>query len=58
MMNIVLSDNSIFKEAFESISAIIDEIVCIVDSEGFRVTAMDRSHISFVSLDLKPELFD
>lgn len=55
---IVLSDNSVFKEAFEAISSIVDEIVCIIDSDGFRVTAMDRSHISFVNLDLKPTLFD
>lgn len=36
----------------------MDEIICIVDSDGFRVTAMDRSHISFVTLDLKPTVFD
>ena len=53
-----LSDNSIFKNAFESISKIVDEVMCEMDSEGFRLTALDRSHITFVSLDLKAEVFD
>lgn len=58
MFKIELSDNSIFKDAFDAINAIVDEVICIVDSEGFRLNALDRSHISFVSLDFKPELFD
>ena len=58
MFKIVLSDNSLFKEAFESISHIIDEIVCIIDSEGFRVNAIDRGHICFVSFNLKYNVFD
>lgn len=55
---IVLSDNSLIKESFEAITAIVDEVICIVDSEGFRVSALDRSHIAFVNLDLKPTAFD
>lgn len=55
---IELSDTKIFKSAFEAISTIVDEIICVIDSEGFRVTALDRSHISFVNLDLKPTVFD
>lgn len=58
MFKISLSDTNMFKSAFEAISAIVDEIICVIDSEGFRVTAMDRSHIAFVSLDLKPTVFD
>ena len=53
-----LSDNTIFKEAFESITAIVDEVICVVDSEGFRINAIDRSHIVFVTLDLQPTVFD
>lgn len=55
---ISLSDTSIFKASFDAISTIVDEIICVIDTEGFRVTAIDRSHISFVSLDLKPTVFD
>lgn len=55
---IELSDTKIFKSAFEAISTIVDEIICVIDSEGFRVSALDRSHISFVNLDLKPTVFD
>ena len=55
---IVLSDNGLFKDAFEAISTIVDEVACHIDSEGFRVSALDRSHIVFTSLNLKPTVFD
>ena len=58
MFKIELTDNSIFKEAFDSISRIVDEVMCEVDSEGFRLTALDRSHITFVAFKLNKELFD
>ena len=58
MFEIELSDTSMFKAAFEAISTIVDEIICVIDTEGFRVTALDRSHISFVNLDLHPTVFD
>lgn len=51
-------DNKIFKDAFDSISRIVDEVVCKVDADGFHVSAIDRSHICFVSLNLEPEVFD
>ena len=55
---IELVDNNIIKTAFESITHIVDEVVCNIDSEGFRVTALDRSHVTFVSLNLQSEVFD
>ncbi len=58
MFKLVLSDIKMFKNAFDAISSIVDEVVCVIDSEGFRVTAMDRSHICFAGLDLKPTVFD
>lgn len=58
MMKLEIFDNSIFKVAFESISKIVDEVECNVDSEGFHLNAIDRSHICFVSLDLHKGLFD
>lgn len=58
MVNLELMDNKIFKDAFESITRIVDEVVCKVDSEGFHVSAIDRSHICFVSLNLEPSVFD
>lgn len=54
----VLNDNKIFKESFDSISNIVDETICDIDSDGFRINAIDRSHICFVSLDLQKEIFD
>ena len=55
---IELNNSSIFKEAFDSISRIVDEVKIEINSEGFRVNALDRSHIVFVGLDLKPSVFD
>ena len=58
MLKLELLDNKIFKEAFDSISKIVDEVVCDVDSEGFHVTAIDRSHVCFVELNLEPSVFE
>ena len=53
-----LTDNSIFKSIFESVARIIDEVTLIADSEGVRLKALDKSHITFISLDLHYDLFD
>ena len=53
-----LSDNAIFKTVFDSIASIIDEVTIIFDSEGMRLNALDRSHITFVTLELEPDVFD
>ena len=53
-----LVDNKIFKNAFESLSVIVDEIHINVDSEGIRCSALDRSHITFCNLELSASLFD
>ena len=53
-----LSDNAIFKTVFDSIASIIDEVTIVFDSEGMRLNALDRSHITFITLELAPEVFD
>ena len=53
-----LSNNKIFKDIFKSISNIVDEVVLECDSEGMRLNALDRSHITFINLELKASLFD
>lgn len=53
-----LTDNQIIKSCFESISNIVAEITLIFDSEGMRLTALDKSHITFVTLELQAGLFD
>lgn len=58
MFKIELIDNSIIKNAFDSISHIVDEVVCEVDSEGFHLSALDRSHITFVTFNLNYTVFD
>lgn len=58
MFSLELSDNSIFKTAFESIASIIDDVTLTADSEGLRLAALDRSHITFINMDLRHDLFD
>lgn len=37
---------------------IIDEVTLTADSEGIRLRALDRSHITFIMLNLRYDLFD
>lgn len=57
-MELELANNSILKDIFETISTIVDEIGLECDSEGIRLQAIDRSHITFVTLDLQSSIFD
>lgn len=58
-MNIELCNPGIFKDAFDSISHIADEVEINFSLEdGMRLTALDKSHITFVELEFKPTLFD
>lgn len=57
MFKVELHDNSIFKTIFKSISSIIDEVILECDEEGIRLRSLDRSHITFIGLELKNELF-
>lgn len=58
MFKAVLSDSNILKTSFDAISSIVDEVQMQADSEGLRLDALDRSHITFVHLELKNGLFD
>lgn len=57
-MELTLYNNNIMKDLFDAISTIVDEVSLECDSEGMRLRALDRSHISFVGMDLKSSLFD
>ena len=57
-MELELSENKILKDCFDTIATIIDELVLECDSEGIRLRALDRSHITFVGMELKASLFD
>ncbi len=52
MFKAELSDSSILKTSFDAISSIVDEVQIQTDSEGMRLDALDRSHITFVHLRL------
>ena len=58
MFKAVLGDSNILKTSFDAISSIVDEVQMQADSKGLRLDALDRSHITFVHLELKPGLFD
>jgi len=58
MFKAELSDPNILKTSFDAISSIVDEVQIQTDSEGFRLDALDRSHITYVHLELKASLFD
>lgn len=57
-MKLEISDNFIIKDCFNTIGLIVDTIILECDSEGIRLHALDRSHITFVGLELKSSLFD
>jgi len=58
MFKAELSNPNILKTSFDAISSIVDEVQIQTDSEGIRLDALDRSHITFVHLELKSSLFD
>lgn len=58
MFKAELNDSNILKTSFDAISSIVDEVQIQTDSEGMRLDALDRSHITFVHLELNVGLFD
>ena len=57
-MKFEISNNRIIKDCLETICIIIDELVFEADSEGIRLRALDKSHISFIDMEWKSILFD
>lgn len=57
-MRLELSNPSIFKDAFDCIGTIIDECKLEFDPEGLTINALDKSHITFLSLYFRKTLFD
>lgn len=58
MFRAVLNDPSILKTSFNAIASIVGEVQILADSAGLTLDALDKSHIVFVHLELKPDLFD
>jgi len=58
MFKAELSNPNILKTSFDAISSIVDEVQIQTDGEGFRLDALDRSHITFVHLELENSLFE
>ena len=55
---IELTNHRILKSAFESIEKIVDEITLVADSDGLHLNTLDKSHITFITLDLDKTFFD
>ena len=53
-----LSDNALFKNAFGSISNIVDEVTLTADSEALHLRCLDKSHITFITMELNKTVFD
>ena len=57
-MKLELYNPSIFKDVFDCISHIVDECKLEFTNFGLTINALDKSHITFISLDFKYDLFD
>ena len=57
-MKFELSNNKIFKDCFLTVGRIIDEIIIEADNDGLRCKALDKSHITFVNLEMDYDFFD
>lgn len=51
-------NHTTLKNAFESIRLIVDEITLIANNKGLHLRCLDKSHITFIILDLEKEFFD
>lgn len=61
MFKCIIRDGSVSKQfvsVMNCLSYIVDEIKLQCDSEGIRGTALDRSHITFISFDFRYSFFD
>lgn len=58
MFKLELTDNNIFKNAFDSISKIVDEVTITADAEALHLRCLDRSHITFITMELEKTVFD
>ncbi|MEJ8542035.1 proliferating cell nuclear antigen (pcna) [Methanothermobacter wolfeii] len=58
MFKAELNDPNILRTSFDAISSIVDEVQIQTSAEGMRLDALDRSHITYVHLELKADLFD
>lgn len=58
MIRFELANNKIVKDCLETVCLIIDELCFECDSDGIRLRALDKSHITFIDMELKEHLFD
>ena len=58
MFQLEIADHDLLKNAFESISSIVDEITLTCDSEALHLRCLDKSHITFITMDLQKTVFD
>ena len=58
MFSLEISNHQVIKNAFESISQIVDEITMTADSEALHMRCLSRDHTQFILLDLEKTVFD
>jgi len=54
----LISGSDIFKNAFDSIEKIVDEVTLTADSEALHLRCLSRDHITFITMDLEKTVFD
>ena len=55
IMKAIIHNPKLFTEIIETLNNIIDTLTFQCDTDGIRLRALDRSHISFVELEITPD---
>lgn len=58
MIKFQMNKPKLFKGIIACVEKITDECNIEIDRDGVRFNTLDKSHITFISIDMKPELFD
>ena len=58
MIRFEISNNKIIRDCLETVCIIIDELCFEADSDGLRLRALDKSHITFIDMNWDESMFD
>lgn len=53
-----LPNGALLKKVFDAVREMVSDVNLECSDRGMQIQAMDASHVSLVSLDLKPNAFD
>lgn len=58
MFEATIKEITLIKSIFEAVNGIVDEIQINADADGLNMKALDKSHITFITMNLKREIFE